>query len=74
MVTKVNIAEAKAQLSRLVESVGRGEQVVIARSGRPVARLLPFDPPPTRELGFVHMDVPDDVFDALTEEELADWE
>jgi prevent-host-death family protein len=38
----VNIHEAKTHLSRLVERVEAGEEVVIARAGRPVARLIPF--------------------------------
>jgi prevent-host-death family protein len=36
---KVNIYEAKTRLSRLVEEAAAGEDVVIARAGRPVARL-----------------------------------
>ncbi|WP_027882695.1 type II toxin-antitoxin system Phd/YefM family antitoxin [Meiothermus rufus] len=42
----VNIAEAKAQLSRLVERVERGEIVLIGRYGRVVARLVPPEAPP----------------------------
>jgi prevent-host-death family protein len=38
----VNIHAAKTHLSRLVERVEAGEEVVIARAGRPVARLVPF--------------------------------
>ena len=38
----VNIHEAKTHLSRLVERVEEGEEIVIARAGRPVARLVPF--------------------------------
>lgn len=38
----VNIHAAKTHLSRLVERVERGEEVVIARAGRPVARLVPY--------------------------------
>lgn len=38
----VNIHEAKTHLSRLVERVEAGEEVVIARAGRPVARLVAF--------------------------------
>jgi prevent-host-death family protein len=38
----VNIHEAKTHLSRLIERVEAGEEVVIARAGRPVARLIPF--------------------------------
>lgn len=37
---KVGMHEAKSQLSRLVEMVERGEEVIIQRSGRPVARLV----------------------------------
>jgi len=37
----VNIHEAKTHLSRLVEEVAAGAEVVIARAGRPVARLVP---------------------------------
>lgn len=40
----VNIHEAKTHLSRLVERVEAGEEVVIARAGRPVARLIRFRP------------------------------
>jgi prevent-host-death family protein len=42
MTTRVNIHEAKTHLSRLVEKVEAGEEVEIARAGRPVARLVPF--------------------------------
>jgi prevent-host-death family protein len=38
----VNIHEAKTHLSRLVERVEAGEEVTIARAGRPVARLVPY--------------------------------
>jgi prevent-host-death family protein len=38
----VNVHEAKTHLSRLLERVEAGEEVVIARNGRPVARLVPF--------------------------------
>lgn len=38
----VNIHQAKTQLSRLLEAVERGEEVVIARAGKPVATLEPY--------------------------------
>ena len=41
MTQTVNVHEAKTHLSRLLEAVERGEDVVIARSGKPVARLVP---------------------------------
>jgi len=40
----VNIHEAKTHLSRLLEVVERGEDVVIARAGRPVATLTAYQP------------------------------
>ena len=41
MVETVNIHEARTRFSRLIERVEAGEEVVIARAGRPVARLVP---------------------------------
>ncbi len=41
---QVNIYEAKTQLSRLVAAVERGEEVVIARAGRPVVKLVSLSP------------------------------
>jgi prevent-host-death family protein len=41
MADQVNIHEAKTHLSRLVERVEAGEEITIARAGRPVARLVP---------------------------------
>jgi len=46
--TTVNVQEAKTQLSRLLALVEAGQEVVIARYGRPVARLVPITPPPSR--------------------------
>ncbi len=39
---QVNIHEAKTNLSRLLERVTAGEEIVIARAGRPIARLVPW--------------------------------
>ena len=39
---QVNVHEAKTQLSRLLQAVEEGEEVVIARNGTPVARLVPY--------------------------------
>ena len=38
----VNIHEAKTHLSQLIERAERGEEIVIARAGKPVAKLVPF--------------------------------
>ena len=47
---EVNIHEAKTHLSRLLARVSEGEEVVIARAGRPVAKLLPIANTGTRRL------------------------
>jgi len=39
---EVNIHEAKTHLSRLLKKVAEGEEVIIANSGEPVARIIPF--------------------------------
>ena len=73
---QVNIREAKDQLSRLLKLVEAGEEVVIARNGVPVARLVAVPkkrkPQPGQWKGFVKLD--DSFFDPLPEEELARWE
>ena len=38
-----NLYEAKTQLSKLVDRAASGEEIVIAKDGRPLARLVPFD-------------------------------
>lgn len=42
----VNVHEAKTQLSRLLERVAAGEQIIIARHGKPIAKLVPFTAEP----------------------------
>lgn len=50
----VNTHEAKTHLSRLLKRVAAGEEIVIARAGKPVARLVPLEyGAAPRELGFV---------------------
>jgi prevent-host-death family protein len=44
----VTVTEAKTQLSRLIERAGEGEEIVIRRGPRPVAKLIRYDDPPAR--------------------------
>jgi prevent-host-death family protein len=70
--TTVNVHEAKTHLSRLLARVEAGQEVVIARAGRPVARLVPVGPsPPERTLGLDRgrVVIADD-FDATLPEEV----
>jgi prevent-host-death family protein len=69
----VNVHEAKTRLSELLQRVSAGEEIVLAKYGRPVARLVPYDAPRKRRLGFVHGRVPKSFFQSLPEEELAAW-
>jgi prevent-host-death family protein len=72
--TVVNVQQAKTRLSELLGRVERGEQIVIARAGRPVAQLIAVVPAPQRTFGFMELTVPDSFFEPLDEEELATWE
>ena len=68
----VNIHAAKTQLSRLVEAAAAGEEIIIAKAGKPVARLCPLaEQKKKRVLGRLRgkIVVPDD-FDRLCEEEI----
>ena len=73
----VNIHEAKTHLSKLVAAVEAGGEVVLARAGKPVARLVPYtEPLPQRRFGSMKGRVwtTDAFFEPLPEEELAAWE
>lgn len=69
--TVVNVQEAKTQLSRLLTLVEAGEEVVIARYGKPIARLVRSGPPvPSRQPGTWRdsLRITDDFNDELGEE------
>jgi prevent-host-death family protein len=70
---EVNVHEAKTHLSRLLLRVAGGEEIVIARAGKPVARLVPIEPKPQRVLGQDEglFEVPEDFDAALPDEVLA---
>ena len=74
---QINVHEAKTQLSKLLAEVEKGREIVVARDGKPVAKLVPFVPAGKKKLrtgdwrGKIWVS-PD--FDApLSEEELKDW-
>ena len=77
MSATVNMHEAKTSLSRLVERALAGEEVVIARNGEPLVKLVPVPKErkpriPGRYKGQIW--IAPDCFDPMTEEELALWE
>ena len=70
----VNIHQAKTQLSRLLEEVAKGESFIIAKAGKPVARVTAVNAPvgsQVRRLGFLagQISVPDD-FDEMGRNEI----
>jgi prevent-host-death family protein len=71
----VNVHEAKTHLSRLLEQAHAGEEIILAKSGKPYARLLPLaHSPAERRPGRLVGRVDDAFFDDLPEDELAAWE
>lgn len=75
MTTQVNVYEAKTTLSALLARVEEGEDVIIARHGRPVAKLVPFtEKPVQRKPGYWKGKgwVADD-FDEVDEELWREW-
>lgn len=74
---QMNIAEAKAKLSELIAAAERGEEVILARGGHPVARLVAaFPTKPKFRFGVAagELDRVPDFLEPMTEEELAPWE
>jgi len=74
MAIQMNISEAKAKLSELLDAAESGQEVIIARSGRPIAKLTAMNSPPNRELGFMEIDIDDALFDPLSGPPLEEWE
>lgn len=70
----VKVQSAKTHLSALLAEVEAGEEIIIARGDRPVARLVGLETNPLRPMGFINYRVPEDFDDQLPEEELAAWE
>lgn len=69
----INVHEAKARLSELLERVRSGEEIILGKYGKPYARLIPVQPERV-PLGFLHFKVPESFFEPLPEEELKAWE
>ena len=66
---EVNVHQAKTHLSKLLERVAQGEEIVIAKAGKPVARLIAIKSKGARPLGTGKGDfvVPEDFNDPLPE-------
>jgi prevent-host-death family protein len=73
MRTQVNIHQAKTQLSKLVERANRGEEIVIAKAGKPIAKLVPLDECRERRPGLAKGRLTEAFFEPLPAEELEAW-
>ena len=74
MMRVINIHQAKTHLSRLVEQAAKGESFIIAKAGRPIAKVIALDSPTgaqMRRLGFLagKIAVPDD-FDQMGRDQI----
>jgi prevent-host-death family protein len=70
----IGITQAKANLSRLVDSAAKGEPFIIAKAGKPMVKVVPLDieqPQRNSRIGFMRgeIKVPDD-FDTMMQEEI----
>jgi len=72
----VNVHEAKTHFSRLIDAAHAGETIVLAKGGRPWARLVPLDPPSSRRQpgvlsGVITLPQPEVLLEPLPEQELS---
>ena len=74
MATTVNIHEAKTHLSRLVQRAHDGEEIILAKAGKPYARLVPLEAKRERIPGLVKGRVTEAFFEPLPPEEQEAWE
>jgi prevent-host-death family protein len=74
----VTIHQAKTNLSKLLKQVEAGEEIIIARGNKEIARLSPIVPPPPKSRGYGAwkglVDPIPDFREPMSEEELSLWE
>jgi len=76
MTSIVNVHDAKTHFSKLLDRAHAGEEIILAKAGKPYARLVPLEKPRVeRRPGGLQANIPDAFFfDPLPEEELRAWE
>ena len=73
MIKTYNVGEAKTQLSSLLDEVQRGVEVIVAKNGKPVARVTKIEGIGKRPMGFVKGRLTRAFFEPLPDEELAEY-
>lgn len=74
MARVINVHEAKTHLSKILDQVrDEGQEIILAKGGRPYAKLVPLNTGDKRPLGFVPGKISDAFFDPLPPEELDRW-
>ncbi len=75
----VNVHQAKTQLSRLIDAAHAGETIVLAKAGKPWARLMPLEAPASqrlpcrlRQLG--PLSRPDALLEPMAPDQLSEWD
>jgi prevent-host-death family protein len=70
----VNVHEAKTHLSRLIDQAHAGEEIILAKAGKPYARLVPLAPETRQRIpGRLKGRLGDEFFEVLPEDELSAW-
>jgi prevent-host-death family protein len=70
----INVSDARRMLADLLKRVARGDDIVIAKRGRPVARLVPVEDRSPRRPGLAEGRVTEAFFEPLPDEEVAAWQ
>ncbi|HPU53934.1 MAG TPA: type II toxin-antitoxin system prevent-host-death family antitoxin [Burkholderiaceae bacterium] len=71
----VNVHEAKTRLSRLIEEAHAGQEIILAKAGKPYARLMPLAREPARrQPGRLAGTAGDAFFEQLSDDELDAWD
>ncbi len=73
MMPTVNIHEAKTHLSRLLDQALSGQDVIIAKAGKAIARIVPLERRTPRKPGLAKGRVTQSFFDPLPNDELDQW-
>lgn len=75
MAVIVNVHDAKTHFSKLLDRAHAGQEIILAKAGKPYARLMPLAPEAGgRQPGRLKGAVPASFFDPLPEDELAAWD